>query len=161
MTVRDCFSSALIPRFGAAFPVFYFITFSFVTKFSFSLTKYLLKSEEFCLFESYEDGQDISCRSMMFGASRYYGRYLSFFYKDTIPGRRSCPVPDFVFFLSLPTSQDWPTIGTRIHQRITNACIGNGHLCHFYSSFLFTAMTVSERRCLFLIEAGRIAMGRA
>lgn len=34
-------------------------------------------------------------------------------------------------FLSFSTSQDWPTIGTRIYQRITNACIGNEHLCFF------------------------------
>lgn len=61
-------------------------------------------------------------------------------------------------FLSFSTSQDWPTIGTRIYQRITNACIGNEHLCFLYSSFLFTAITVWKGAVFFLIEAGRMAM---
>lgn len=41
----------------------------FVIKFLIHLQNTYLKSEEFCLFEYYEDGQDISCRSMI-GASR-------------------------------------------------------------------------------------------
>jgi len=62
-------------------------------------------------------------------------------------------------FLSFSTSQDWPTIGTRIYQRITNACIGNEHLCFLYSSFLFTAITVLERRCLFIDRSGKNGHG--
>jgi hypothetical protein len=100
---------------------FYFITFSFVTKFSFSLTKYLLKSEEFCLFEPCEDGQDISCRSMMFGASRSMGGTFCFSSKTEY--LEDGVVRFLTSSFSHSASQDWPTIGTRIYQRITNACV--------------------------------------
>ena len=56
--------------FGLVFP---FLEQHFLVsglKFLIHLQNTYLKSEEFCLFEYYEDGQDISCRSMMFGASR-------------------------------------------------------------------------------------------
>jgi len=123
MTVRDCFVSALIPHLGAALPVFYFYFFYFFPlsqNFLFLLQNTFLKSEEFCLFESYEDGQDISCRSMMFGASRSMGGTFCFSPKTEYLEDGVVRFPTFVFF---STSQDWPTIGTRIHQRITNACV--------------------------------------
>lgn len=70
MTVWDCFFSALYsPFLEQHFLVS--VSIFFVTKISlFHLQNTYLNSEEFCLFEYYEDGQDISCRSMMFGASR-------------------------------------------------------------------------------------------
>lgn len=112
MTVWDCFFSASIPHLGSAFPVFILLlfSFSFVTKFYFHLQNTFLKSEEFCLFESYEDGQDISCRSMMFGASRFlWGAPFVFSTKT------ECLEDGVVHFLtlsfSLSTSQYWPTIG--------------------------------------------------
>lgn len=81
MTVRDCFFRPCIPPLEQRFR--FYLSLSFVTKFSFSFTKYYLKSEELCLFEPYEDGQDISCRSMMFGASRILWEALFVFSTKT------------------------------------------------------------------------------
>jgi hypothetical protein len=86
------------------------------------------------------------------------GGTFCFFYKDRISGGWSCPIPDFVFLFlyQLRMAHHWnpdiPEDNERLHRKRTFVLI-------FYSSFLFTAITVLERRCLFLIEAGRMAMG--
>lgn len=69
-------------------------------------------------------------------------------------GRWSCPLPDFVLF-SLSTSQDWPTIGTRIYQRITTFVL------FVLLVFVYCYDCLGKALVFFLIEAGRIAMGSA
>jgi len=70
--------------FGLVFPIleqrfrFLFYYFFLCHKIFFTY-KIPFKKRGVLSFESYEDGQDISCRSMMFGASRFYGRHLLFF----------------------------------------------------------------------------------
>lgn len=157
MTVRDCFFSASIPHLGSAFPVFILLlfSFSFVTKFYFHLQNTFLKSEEFCLFESYEDGQDISCRSMMFGASRFlWGAPFVFSAKTE---RLEYGVVHFLtlsFSLSLP-AKTGPLLETRIYQRITTFVL------FVLLVFVYCYDCLGKALVFFLIEVGRIAMGSA
>jgi hypothetical protein len=76
MTVRDCFYSALDPLFGVTFVRIFIYTFSLSHNLLFiifiPLFKIPIQKARSFVFSN-DDGQDISCRSMMFGASRFMG----------------------------------------------------------------------------------------
>ncbi|KAK2126159.1 hypothetical protein NOF04DRAFT_1088735 [Fusarium oxysporum II5] len=127
----------------------------FVTKISlFHLQNTYLNSEEFCLFEYYEDGQDISCRSMMFGASRLLWEanfFCCHFCRDRKEDSERLELllvrSSFMFFSTSPRKS----------------------LCLFAQEFqrimtvlplllVFVMLLLSGRRLSFVIEARRMAM---
>lgn len=152
MTVWDCFFSALYsPFLEQHFLVS--VSIFFVTKISlFHLQNTYLNSEEFCLFEYYEDGQDISCRSMMFGASRllWEANFFCHFCRDRKEDSERLELfvrSSFMFFSTGPRKS----------------------LCLFAQEFqrimtvvplllVFVMLLLSGRRLSFVIEARRMAM---
>ncbi|KAH7214658.1 hypothetical protein DER44DRAFT_134545 [Fusarium oxysporum] len=154
MTVWDCFFSALYsPFLEQHFLVS--VSIFFVTKISlFHLQNTYLNSEEFCLFEYYEDEQDISCRSMMFGASRLLWEanfFCCHFCRDRKEDSERLELllvrSSFMFFSTGPRKS----------------------LCLFAQEFqrimtvvplllVFVMLLLSGRRLSFVIEARRMAM---
>jgi hypothetical protein len=134
MTVRDCFFSALYSPSWSSVSGFYFITFSFVTK-SFSLTKYLLKSEEFCLSNLMRMGKISVVEAWCLAHRDFMGGTFCFFYKDRISGGWSCPIPDFVFLFlyQLRMAHHWnpdiPEDNERLHRKRTFVLIFTPRFC--------------------------------
>ncbi|KAH7158561.1 hypothetical protein DER46DRAFT_361323 [Fusarium sp. MPI-SDFR-AT-0072] len=144
----------VFPFFGATFSCFGFYFLCHKNFLYFTLQNTYLKSEEFCLFEYYEDGQDISCRSMMFGASRLLWEANSFcchFCRDR--------------------KEDWERLELLLVRSSSMffSTSPRKSLCFFAQEFqrimtvvllllVFVMLLLSGRRLSFVIEAGRMAM---